>query len=370
MFNLRKNNCGCRKRIVTFKKRFTKHTLAFGRRHIKAKPACSGGTGETRALIVCLDYEATNRLDQRWRVLDTSFALQGMRELVDACGVTDVTVLNNDDATCDNVLAAIEEIGGRCGRDDFFVIYYTGHGAQLTDEDEEEEDGLDEAWCLVDEDGNCDEDTWLRDDDFVTAIISSVPEQTRVVVLSDSCHSGTMCDFDSASGWVKSLTCCCGLSVSTGHHAACLSGCLDKQLSAGTGKGGVFSNSMFLAIDKLQQHGKKEYSIGRLYNAIVDVSKDVFNAKQSVYMSLPVGRIPAMFAWPLVPTKPYESPLMRAARIMGANPSLSAFQQAPTYGISQELLSEINTGSVNAFFYGAPTEDSVEFESGSDIEFS
>jgi hypothetical protein len=117
---------------------------------------------------------------------------------------------------------------------------------------------------------------------------------------------------------------------------------------------------MFLAIDKLLEKGKTEYSIGQLFNELLVISKDVFRARQSVNMSLPVGRVPSMFPWPLIPQKPYESPLMRATRTMGeADPSLACLLEAPSYGQQYMYgvpgLSGVDTNAVNSFFYSAPT---------------
>ena len=48
---------------------------------------------------------------------------------------------------------------------------------------DEEDDQLDETWCLF--------DTQLRDDDINTAL-ASFAEGVRILMLSDSCHSGTV----------------------------------------------------------------------------------------------------------------------------------------------------------------------------------
>jgi hypothetical protein len=63
------------------------------------------------------------------------------------------------------------------------VITYSGHGGQLPDMNNDEEDGLDETWCLFDGE--------LLDDELGN-LWTLFPEGIRILVISDSCHSGTV----------------------------------------------------------------------------------------------------------------------------------------------------------------------------------
>jgi hypothetical protein len=88
------------------------------------------------------------------------------------------------DATCDAVLEAISAAGSELESGDLFFLTYSGHGGQVQDVDgDEEDDQLDETWCLF--------DTQLRDDDISTAL-AKFAEGVRILMLSDSCHSGTV----------------------------------------------------------------------------------------------------------------------------------------------------------------------------------
>merc|ERR1711920_671227 len=148
------------------------------------------------------------------------------------CGVQNLVAMYDEQCTRENVLAAIEEVGGRCGEDDYFVLYYSGHGTQVEDEDGDEDEGQDEALCLVDEQGQISQGTLLVDDDFCEALTDAVDPSARIVVLTDCCHSGTICDFDKEM-WED-------------RHAVSIAGCLDGQTSGDIGKGGIYTHSMLL----------------------------------------------------------------------------------------------------------------------------
>lgn len=66
---------------------------------------------------------------------------------------------------------------------DKLLLTYSGHGGFLPDDNDDELDGEDETWCLY--------DGQLVDDELYQ-IYSAFAPGVRVVVLSDSCHSGTV----------------------------------------------------------------------------------------------------------------------------------------------------------------------------------
>lgn len=93
------------------------------------------------------------------------------------------TVLLTEAATRSAVLAHLAQLAGELGAGDFFFLTYSGHGSQVPTIDDEEDDHLDETWCL--------HDTQLIDDELRQAF-RAFPPGARVLVLSDSCHSGTV----------------------------------------------------------------------------------------------------------------------------------------------------------------------------------
>jgi hypothetical protein len=66
---------------------------------------------------------------------------------------------------------------------DFFFLTFSGHGGQVNDVSGEEPDKLDETWCLYD--GQLiDDELYMELGNFATGV--------RILVLSDSCHSGSV----------------------------------------------------------------------------------------------------------------------------------------------------------------------------------
>lgn len=86
-------------------------------------------------------------------------------------------------ATRGAVLQAIQSHAKSLVADDIFMLSYSGHGGQLPDLNSEEDDGEDETWCLF--------DGQLVDDELYAAL-ATFAAGVRVLVFSDSCHSGTV----------------------------------------------------------------------------------------------------------------------------------------------------------------------------------
>jgi hypothetical protein len=94
------------------------------------------------------------------------------------------TLLLTRDATRDAVLNAIKNAAKELQAGDIFLLSYSGHGGQVDDMNgDEPDDGKDETWVLYD--GEVVDDELHQ---LYTTFVSGV----RIVVLSDSCHSGTV----------------------------------------------------------------------------------------------------------------------------------------------------------------------------------
>jgi metacaspase-1 len=105
-----------------------------------------------------------------------------MEELTSELGYETQTLLSSQ-ATSEAVFDAIADAAGTLRRGGICVITYAGHGGQFADLGSEEEDRLDETWLLHDRE--------VLDDEIRMAL-SAFDPGVRVVVLSDSCHSGTV----------------------------------------------------------------------------------------------------------------------------------------------------------------------------------
>lgn len=87
------------------------------------------------------------------------------------------------EATKKQVLAKISEAAKELDAGDIFMLSYAGHGGQIPDSNQDEPDLLDETWCLYDEQ--------LLDDEL-SLTWAAFAEGVRILVISDSCHSGTV----------------------------------------------------------------------------------------------------------------------------------------------------------------------------------
>jgi metacaspase-1 len=110
------------------------------------------------------------------------FDANDMEAVAKSQGFETKTLLTAD-ATTSNVSNAIADFGERLGPEDVLCITYSGHGGQVPDANGDEDDRLDETWALY--------DRQLVDDELY-AMWSKLTPGARVLVLSDSCHSGSV----------------------------------------------------------------------------------------------------------------------------------------------------------------------------------
>ncbi len=86
-------------------------------------------------------------------------------------------------ATRARVLAGLRRAAKALKTGDLFFLSYSGHGGQVPDVSGDEADKQDETWCLF--------DGQLVDDELYFEL-GQFAVGVRILVLSDSCHSGTV----------------------------------------------------------------------------------------------------------------------------------------------------------------------------------
>lgn len=94
-----------------------------------------------------------------------------------------VKTLRTKEANRANVINEISKAANTLKAGDMFMLSYSGHGGQVPDLNDDEKDGMDETMCLY--------DGQLIDDEL-NYLFAKFAEGVRVLVFSDSCHSGTV----------------------------------------------------------------------------------------------------------------------------------------------------------------------------------
>lgn len=107
---------------------------------------------------------------------------RAMAALAKARGMKPTRLLTKK-ATRAATLAALRGAAKALKAGDLFFLSFSGHGGQVKDMNGDEPDRKDETWCLY--------DAQLVDDELYFEL-SRFAKGVRVVVLSDSCHSGSV----------------------------------------------------------------------------------------------------------------------------------------------------------------------------------
>jgi uncharacterized caspase-like protein len=141
--------------------------------------------GERRALLIGInDYQAVPSLQGSLNDVEAMQEILVSRWHFDR---RNITVLLDRAATRAGILGALDQLVRTAAADDLVYVHYSGHGSQVEDENGDEKDGLDET--LVPQDGRTKGVPDITDDEL-DRVFSRMKTRNVVVVL-DSCHSGT-----------------------------------------------------------------------------------------------------------------------------------------------------------------------------------
>jgi metacaspase-1 len=99
-----------------------------------------------------------------------------------------VTKLLDNAATKAAMVTAMSDLIGTATKGDSLVITFSGHGTYQPDTDGDEADGLDEALCPYD----LQTSGAALTDDEIKVLFASRKAGVRIVLIADSCHSGTV----------------------------------------------------------------------------------------------------------------------------------------------------------------------------------
>lgn len=195
------------------------------------------------------------------------------------------TLLLNEKATAANVTAALQDSAKKLAKGDILFLSYSGHGGQVRDTngDETDKGRMDETWVLFDREFVDDElyDLWAK---FKPGV--------RIVVFSDSCHSGTVTreipKFRSRGPRPRAMPTEIAATVERAHAALyrsiqnshrgsenakiganvlLISGCMDNQTSMDGEKNGAFTGTL----KKVWAGGKFKGTYKKLRDKIVSL---------------------------------------------------------------------------------------------------
>ncbi|MCE5245082.1 MAG: caspase family protein [Syntrophobacteraceae bacterium] len=111
------------------------------------------------------------------------FDAEDMARIAHSRKFENVRMLLDGHATRKAVKDAISEAADTLKAGDLFLVTYSGHGSQVPDFNADESDSADETLCLFD---------GMLIDDELYALWTTFKDDVRVVMLSDSCHSGSV----------------------------------------------------------------------------------------------------------------------------------------------------------------------------------
>ena len=110
------------------------------------------------------------------------FDANDMAAVAKSKGMSSAVLLTRK-ATRANLFSGMHDAAKKLKAGDLFFLSYSGHGGQVPDVSGDEADKQDETWCLF--------DGQLIDDELYFEL-SKFAAGVRILVLSDSCHSGTV----------------------------------------------------------------------------------------------------------------------------------------------------------------------------------
>jgi hypothetical protein len=159
----------------------------------------------------------------------------------------EIKILLTREATAKRILDGLRESVASLEEGDIFVFYFSGHGGQTFElkEDGDEKDGLDETLVVYDR---------RIIDDELNGIWMQAREGVRLVMISDSCNSGT--NYMARMGMNFAAPETGEIPIDKKERAEMkaqlihFGGCQDGSASAGYSSGGEFTASLCAAWDE------------------------------------------------------------------------------------------------------------------------
>jgi metacaspase-1 len=159
-----------------------------------ASPQDNRGSHRGIAMTIGLNHVSSTEYPGAPELRGCINDVSAIDQLAKLQGFECMPTLTDDKATAAAVIKTIKDAASTLGSADIFLIQYSGHGGQVPDlNGDETDDHLDETWCLY--------DRQLVDDELAN-LWRKFKDGVRILIISDSCHSGTV---DRGRGYVEDL---------------------------------------------------------------------------------------------------------------------------------------------------------------------
>lgn len=143
--------------------------------------------------------------------------------------------LDNSECTAYGFETMMTRMRNKLIAGDLLVITYSGHGGQVRDLNGDEDDGYDETFCFWD---------GQYTDDRLREQLSKLPVGVRVLLITDSCHSGTMSRSRNGDAYHKPITLARSGVDSLGVELIHIAGCSEDKYSYGWHDGGKLTKAL------------------------------------------------------------------------------------------------------------------------------
>ena len=237
------------------------------------------------ALVIGIDYIKTPEIKLNGCCTD---AYNTKEMLLNRYGFLNdnITILTDDntditkECNTKNIEAALKDLTEKTTKDArFIIVFYSGHGTQTPDEigKDFEIDGKDECWVLTDYKTK----GYFTDDKLKSLFLDKLGDNVNVLIISDSCHSGSMADLSwtynsSTKKIVNTKTKVDNMMPNIWQ----ISGCMDSQYSEELEINGRVCGALTHCMNKFLVKGKK--------------MKDIINSSQTACRKLRLSQIPVL----------------------------------------------------------------------------
>ncbi|KAF4583623.1 Ca(2+)-dependent cysteine protease [Pleurotus pulmonarius] len=155
---------------------------------------------QRKALLIGINYSGQAEGQRGMQLMGPHGDVQAMKKLLmEMYGYKSehITILMDaegyEQPTRENILREIDNLIKDAQARDTFFFHYCGHGGQVKNRTNSEEDGLDE--CIIPSDARDTYDRhWIIDNELKHRLVDPLPVGSNLIAVFDSCHSESLLD--------------------------------------------------------------------------------------------------------------------------------------------------------------------------------